>query len=121
MTVRGLRGATCSVENQAEAILTATRELLEEMLAANPALQIADLASAFFTVTEDLTAAHPALAARQLGWELVPLLCAREIPVPGSLPRCIRVLLHWNTNLPQCAIQHVYLREAACLRPDLKG
>ncbi len=78
-----------------------------------------DLASALFTVTEDLSAAYPAAAARELGWTDVPLICAREIPVPGGLPRCIRVLLHWNTDLPQSAIRHVYLGAAAALRPDL--
>ena len=119
MPVRGIRGATTATEDQSEAILTATRELLGAIQTANPALNPADLASAIFTVTEDLIAAYPAKAARQLGWTEVPLMCAREIPVPGSLPGCIRVLLHWNTDLPQSAIRHVYLGEAAKLRPDL--
>jgi chorismate mutase len=70
-------------------------------------------------MTDDLTSAFPAEAARQLGWTQVPLMCSREIPVPGSLPRCIRVLLQWNTDLPQDDINHVYLGEAAILRPDL--
>jgi chorismate mutase len=91
------------------------------ILEANPALEPADIASVFFTLTEDLTATYPAQAARHLGWGLVPLLCGREIPVPSGLPRCIRVLIHWNTGLPQDAIQHVYLGEAACLRPDMNG
>jgi chorismate mutase len=119
MPIRGVRGATVANRDEPEAILTATRELLEALLHANPSLQVEELASAFFTVTGDLTAVHPAKAARQLGWEQVPLMCAREIPVPGSLPRCIRVLLHWNTGLPQSAVRHVYLGAAASLRPDL--
>jgi chorismate mutase len=78
-----------------------------------------DIASAVFTVTEDLASAFPAQAARQMGWDLVPMLCAREIPVPNSLPRVIRVLVHWNTDIPQDQITHVYLRDAVQLRPDL--
>ena len=120
MPVRGIRGATVATEDQSEAILSATRELLGAIQATNPTLDPADLASAIFTVTGDLAAAYPAKAARQLGWTGTPLICALEIPVPGSLPRCIRVLLHWNTELPQSAIRHVYLGEAAKLRPDLK-
>jgi len=81
---------------------------------------IEDVASAFFTVTPDLTTAFPARAARELGWQHVALLDAQEIPVPGSLPRCVRVLIHWNTDKPQAEIRHVYLRGAASLRPDLK-
>jgi chorismate mutase len=121
MPLRGIRGATVADQDQAETILQATRELLEAILSANPTLKPADLASVFFSVTEDLAAAYPALAARELGWNQVPLLCSREIPVPGSLPRCIRVLLHWNTDLPQSAIRHVYLGAAAELRPDLNS
>lgn len=120
MNVRGVRGATVAEDDTAEAILSATRQLLLAILEANPPMQPADLASALFTVTGDLAAAYPAKAARQLGWELVPLMCAQEIPVVGGLPRCIRVLLHWNTDLPQSAIQQVYLGAAASLRPDLK-
>ena len=119
MAVRGVRGATVAGQDEEGAILAATRELLEALLQANPAMQVEELASAFFTVTGDLTAAHPAKAARQMGWMQVPLMCALEIPVPGSLPRCIRVLLHWNTSLAQAEIRHVYLGAAASLRPDL--
>ena len=119
MSVRGIRGATVAAENTPEAILAATRELLAAIVEANPGLAPEDIASAIFTVTADLDAAFPAQAARQLGWQHVPLMCAREIPVPGSLPRCIRVLLHWNTDRPQAAIRPVYLRAAASLRPDL--
>jgi chorismate mutase len=99
-------------------ILAATRELLARIVEAN-GVGPEDIASALFTVTPDLSAAFPARAARQLGWQHVPLLDAQEVPVPGSLPRCIRVLLHWNTDTAQEAIRHVYLREAATLRPDL--
>ncbi len=119
MPVRGIRGATVVRKDEPEAILAATRELLEAILRANPGLEPADLASAWFTVTADLCSVHPAKAARQMGWEAVPLMCAQEIPVPGSLPRCIRVLLHWNTERSQAQIQHVYLGEAMSLRPDL--
>jgi chorismate mutase len=119
MTVRGIRGATTVCDDQAEAILSATRELLLAICAANPTLRPEDIASIFFTVTEELHAAYPAQGARALGWEEVPLMCAREIPVPGSLPCCIRVMLLWNTSLQQNAIHHVYLHEAIQLRPDL--
>lgn len=117
--MRAIRGAITVTENQAELILQATQELLEAILSANPTLAPADLAAAWFTLTDDLDAVYPAKAARQLGWQHVPLMCAREIPVPGSLPRCIRVMLFWNTDLDQQTIQHIYLREAASLRPDL--
>ncbi len=121
MSIRGIRGATTVNENHAEEILAATRELLEAILAANPSLRIPDLAAAWFTLTNDLDAAYPAQAARQLGWTLVPTLCSGEIGVPGSLPRCIRVLLMWNTDLSQEDIRHMYLKEAVSLRPDLIG
>ncbi len=119
MPVRGIRGATVVEHDDPEEVLAATRELLSALLKANPTLIPSDLASALFTVTGDLCTAYPARAARQLGWDDVPLMCALEIPVPGSLPRCIRVLLHWNTDLPQAAVLHVYLGKAAGLRPDL--
>ncbi|MCA9968629.1 MAG: chorismate mutase [Anaerolineales bacterium] len=121
MRVRGVRGAISVARNEAAAIGAATKELLQGILEANPALDPADVASAFFTVTDDLNATYPALAARELGWHTVPLLCAREIPVPGALPRCVRVLIHWNTDLAQTAVRHVYLGEAVRLRPDLNG
>lgn len=120
MACRGIRGATTVEANTAEAILDATGELLAAMGEAN-GLAAEDIASAVFTVTADLDAAFPAQAARQLGWHQVPLLDALEIPVPGSLPRCVRVLLHWNTSRSQAEIRHVYLRGAAGLRPDLNG
>ncbi|MBN2548574.1 MAG: chorismate mutase [Anaerolineales bacterium] len=121
MPVRGVRGANAAESDTPQAILEATRLLLQAMLAANPGLQTGDLAAAFFTLTPDLSAAHPAAAARALGWSEVPLICAQEIPVPGSLERCIRVLLLWNTELPQSAVRHVYLGQAASLRPDLSS
>ena len=121
MPVRGIRGATTVTENTEQTILTATRELLGKMVNSNPGLQPEEIASAWFTVTPDLNAAYPAKAARQLGWQSVPLLCAQEIPVPDGLPMCIRVLLHWNTDRSQVEIQHVYLGEAESLRPDLSN
>jgi chorismate mutase len=119
MTLRGIRGAITVKADRPEEILQATTELLTAILHANPSLDPADLASAFFTTTSDLCSTHPARAARELGWTQVPMMCACEIPVPGSLALCIRVLLHWNTFLPQEQIRHIYLREAASLRPDL--
>src|SRR5512147_1365955 len=119
MSIRGIRGAITVTADQPDLILQATRELLEAILAENKKLLLEDVASATFTVTEDLVSTFPAQAARQMGWEDVPMMCAREIPVPGSLPRVIRVLVHWNTEVPQSEIKHVYLREAVKLRPDL--
>jgi chorismate mutase len=119
MTIRGIRGATTITADEKGQVLSATRELLASILEANPGLRTEDIASALFTVTDDIVSAYPALAARQFGWEPVPMLCAREIPVPGGLPLCIRVLVHWNTEAPQKEIKHVYLREAVALRPDL--
>jgi chorismate mutase len=119
MAIRGIRGATTVTADQPDLILQATRELLEEILEANEGMRPEDVASALFTVTDDLVSTFPAQAARQMGWGLVPMMCAREIPVPGSLPRVIRVLVHWNTELQQNQITHVYLRDAVKLRPDL--
>jgi len=112
---RGIRGATTVEHNDREEILAATIELLQLMMRQNDVL-IEDVASVFFTVTEDLDAEFPALAARQLGWEEVALMCAREIPVPNSLGKCIRVLLHVNTTRSASEIQHVYIRGAINLR-----
>jgi chorismate mutase len=99
MPIRGIRGATTVPADDPDLILDATRELLEEILAENEDMRPEDIASAFFTVTDDLASTFPAQAARQMGWGLVPMLCAREIPVPNSLPRVIRVLVHWNTEV----------------------
>ena len=119
MPIQGVRGAATAAGNQPQAILDATRELLEAILEANPGLRTEDLASVFFTLTEDLDAAYPAEAARRMGWTHVPMMCAREIPVPSSPPACIRVLLLWNTDRPQESVRHVYTGDAARLRPDL--
>jgi chorismate mutase len=118
MSTRGVRGATIATENTADAILAATRELLLAIRDANPSMQTEDLASILFTVTEQLDAVYPAQAAHQLEWTGVPLICAREIPVPDGLPNCIRVMIYWNTDLPQSEIRHIYLKDAAQLRPD---
>jgi chorismate mutase len=115
---RGVRGATTVAHNTREEILTATRQLLALMVRRN-GIDRRDVASAIFTTTPDLDAEFPALAARQLGWLDVPLLCSHELAVPGSLPRCVRVLVHWNTDRPQSEIQHIYIRDAVKLRPDL--
>lgn len=119
MTVcRGIRGATTATANEREAILAATRELLERIVARNQ-FSADDLAAVFFTVSDDLDAEYPALAARQLGWTGAALLCAREIPVPtATVRRCIRVLALVNTEKSASEIVHVYLREAAALRPS---
>jgi chorismate mutase len=114
---RGVRGAITAAENSREAILAATRELLSAIVAANN-IDPEDIASIYFTATIDLNATYPALAARQLGWVDLALLCGQELEVPDSLRRCIRVLLHWNTTKSVKEIVHVYLGEAVVLRPD---
>jgi chorismate mutase len=118
MACRGVRGATTVAENTRDEILTATRQLVALLVRRNE-IDPKDIASAIFTTSPDLDAEFPALAARQLGWLEVPLLCGHEMAIPGSLPRCIRVLVHWNTNKVQSEIQHVYIRDAERLRPDL--
>src|SRR5438874_5610319 len=118
MYCRGIRGATTVEHNDREEILAATTELLQLLIRRND-LHAEDVASAIFTVTEDLDAEFPALAARYLGWTEVALICTREIPVPGSLEKCIRILLHVNTTRSAAEIQHVYIRGAVNLRPTL--
>jgi chorismate mutase len=119
MRLIALRGATTADANVAEAILTATRELMHEILERN-ALGAEDLVSCIFTLTPDLDAEFPAVAARNMGLSSVPLLCAREIPVPGALPKVIRVLIH--AYAPDGAKpEHVYLHDARKLRLDLQG
>ncbi len=118
MKCRGIRGAITVETNTENAILSATRTLLEQIVAANE-LIIGDIASVTFTATADLDAVYPAVAAREMGWTHTPLLCMQELAVQGSLPRCIRVLVHWNTERPPDEIRHVYLGEARKLRPDL--
>lgn len=118
MPCRGVRGATTVERNRREEILTATRQLLALMIRRN-GIETEHVASAIFSVTRDLDAEFPALAARQLGWWDVPLLCTYEIAVPGSLQRCIRILVHWNTDKSQQEINHIYVKGAVVLRPDL--
>jgi chorismate mutase len=116
--IRGLRGATTVAANDAGQIAERTRELIRLLVELN-GLRPEDVASALFTVTEDLDAAFPAVAARGLvEWKDVPLFCAREIAVPGSLGHCIRILIHWNTDRPQAEIRHIFLRGARNLRPE---
>lgn len=114
---RGIRGATTCEANTRESILEATHELLELLIEAN-GLQADDLASAIFTTTPDLNAEYPAVAARALGWTDTALLCGHEMAVPGGLQRCIRVLVHWNTERTNDQLVHVYIRGARNLRPD---
>lgn len=115
---RGVRGATTVEADTKEEILAATRQLLALMIRLN-GIDPTDVASAIFSTTPDLNAEFPALAARQLGWLDTALLCTHELSVPGSLGKCIRVLVHWNTDKKAADIQHVYIRGAVKLRPDL--
>ena len=114
---RGIRGATTAVANTAEDILEATDELMRTVIALNE-LEPADVASVIFTTTPDLTATFPALAARDIGWTEVPLMCAHEMAVPGSLQKCVRVMIHVNTTKSAAEIRHVYLKGARELRPE---
>jgi chorismate mutase len=118
--VHGIRGATTVKSNSAKEILEASAELLQKIQMEN-SLHLEDIASVIFSVTTDLDAAFPAVAARSLGWNTVPLICTREIPVPGSLPLCIRVLIHVNTEKKQSEMKPIYLRDAVKLRPDHAG
>ena len=115
MSVRGIRGATTADENTREAILDATAALLQRMVEAN-GTRIEDIAAIYFTVTQDLDAEFPPLAARRMGWTDLALLCATEIPVPGSQDSCIRVLMIVNSEKSQEDVQFVYLKDAANLR-----
>lgn len=117
--LRGVRGAITVEADTPDAILDATRELLRAMLDANGVDDFEAIAAIFFTTTPDLTATFPAEAARDLGMDMVPLICNTEIPVPNRLPRVVRVMLQLNTRKDQRAIRHVYLRDAQRLRPDL--
>ncbi|MGI8927147.1 MAG: chorismate mutase [Tepidiformaceae bacterium] len=120
MPVRGIRGATTVTRNDRDEIIDAAKELLRTMIEANEVVP-EDVASAFFTTTPDLNAEFPAVAARQLGWTFVPLLCGHEMGVPGSLPLCLRILLHVNTDKGAHDVNHVYIRGASALRPDLSS
>jgi len=117
---RGIRGATTVPENTKEAIIAASKELLQNMIEANQ-VGINDIACILFTTTPDLNAAFPAAAARELGWTQVPLLCGHEIDVPGSLSRCLRILVLFNTNKGIEEIVSVYLRGTEILRDDEKS
>jgi len=117
MDCRGVRGAITAKENTPQAIITASQTLLRGLVEAN-GISFQDVASIIFTTTPDLDAAFPAEAARQMGWYEVALLCTREMPVEEDLPRCIRVLIHWNTEKEAHEIVHLYLGEAQKLRPD---
>jgi chorismate mutase len=116
MATRGIRGATTVERNDREQILAATRELLEMLVRLN-GLRPDDVAYVWFTVTPDLDAEFPAFAAREIGWTEVPLMCAREIPVPGAIAGCIRVLIDWNTAKTQREVRHAFLHRAKELRP----
>ncbi len=118
MLVRGIRGATTATTNSREAILDATSELLEHLVRAN-GVRREDVVSAIFSTTPDLNAEFPAVAARAAGWTDIALLCTHEMNVPGSLLRCVRILLHVNTERAQNELEHIYLRGAHILRPDL--
>ncbi len=118
MWCRGIRGATTVEENTREAILAAAAELLTRVIEAND-LNSADVASAYFTTTPDLNADFPAVAARAMGWTEVPLMCGHEMAVPGSLAKCLRLMLHVNTNKSQNEIVHIYIKGATSLRKDL--
>ena len=120
MPCRGIRGAVVAEANTAAAVRNAARDLLEAIVAAN-GVRPEDVASVFFTASPDITADYPALAAREMGWLDTALLCAQEIAVPNGLGRCIRVLVHWNTDKKPEEITHCYLGAAASLRPDRHG
>lgn len=119
MYVRGIRGATTVTRNDRQEILDETLVLLREIVDRNE-FEPEDISSIWITMTPDLDAVFPALAIREMeGWNMVPLMCALEVPVQGSLPMCIRLMLHINTTKTQQEIRHVYLNEAKRLRPDL--
>jgi len=116
--IRGVRGATSVESNTSEEILSRTMEMLDAIIERNN-IKKEDIASAIFSVTDGLDAEFPAVAARKLGWIYTPLFCTREIPVKGSVPNCIRVLLHVNSEKEQKDFIHIYLHNARTLRPDL--
>jgi chorismate mutase len=113
----GVRGAITVEANTAEAILAGAHELLAAIMEANP-IEMEDIGSVIFSTTVDLNAEYPAIAARQMGWQDVAILCTHEMNVPHGLGRCVRVLIMWNTHLSQQDIRHIYLRDAQQLRPD---
>jgi chorismate mutase len=119
MALRGIRGATTVISNTKEEIIAKTGEMLETLVASNY-IRIEDIASAIFSVTQELDAEFPAVAARRMGWVYTPLFCTMEMKVPESLSHCIRVLLHVNSEKRQDEIVHAYLHGAKKLRPDLE-
>jgi len=116
--IRGIRGAITVENNDKEEILVATKELLEKVAEENGIVED-KIASIFFSMTSDLDQVFPAVAARELGWINVPLFCVKELDIEGSLSKCIRVLIHYNTKKEQNQINHIYLKGAKVLRPDL--
>jgi chorismate mutase len=119
--VRGIRGATTVTENDRSEMIEATEALVQEMIQANQ-VEADDVAQILISVTEDIDAAFPAAAVRRIeGWSYVPVMCMREIPVPNSIRKCIRVMMTVNTSIDQDKINHIYLKEAVALRPDLKS
>jgi chorismate mutase len=119
--VRGIRGATTVTENDRSEMIEATEALVQEMIQANQ-VEAEDVAQILISVTEDIDAAFPAAAVRRIeGWSYVPVMCMREIPVPNSIRKCIRVMMTVNTSIDQDKINHIYLKEAIALRPDLKS
>ncbi len=124
MSVRGIRGATTADRNEADAIVDATEELLRELVRLNE-VDVEEIAFAYFTTTPDLDAEFPALAARRLGWVDVPLLCGHDLavrqPNPRGVPRCVRVLLLYNTERRQREMRHAYLRGARAIQQDLEA
>lgn len=116
--IRGVRGAVTVPENSRAAIIAATERLLT-LIAEENEIESEDIVSIIFSMTADLDSVYPAEAARRMGWCLVPLLCTKEQPIAGSMSRCIRVLMHAYTDREQAEVRHIYLGEAAGLRPDL--
>ncbi|MDK2984644.1 MAG: chorismate mutase [Clostridia bacterium] len=118
MKVRGIRGGISVENNSKGAILSATKKILKEMVKAN-SVEVDDICSVIFTVTDDLNATFPAVAAREMGWRYVPMLCLTEMSVPDGARGILRVLMHVNTTKSMKEIKHIYLKRAANLRPDL--
>ncbi|SMQ82478.1 chorismate mutase [Bacillus sp. OV166] len=119
--IRGMRGAITVNLNTEEAIITATEELLEKIIEENH-IQPELVASVFISTTEDINAVFPAKALRKFeGWTYVPVMCMQEMPVPDSLKMCVRIMMHVNTTQSQEEINHVYLKGAKVLRPDLSN
>ena len=116
--VRAVRGATQLEADTREQMLDRVAELVREVMASN-GLEVEDFVSVWFTATDDLHAEFPAYAARGLGFDEVPLICARELDIAGAMPRVVRLLAHVETDLPRADITHVYLHGAAKLRRDL--